>query len=151
MVLVIWPSITLKFQFVYSFNQCLRAIFSLNLGNFWFYIWVVVAWLLISEQRWLYVTSYLCPWIKNLSAKTAKYIPKCWENVYMVKTFLKILWWRFLVTHSERLFVSNATSLCKTKNILTLSMLVYFNTNSFLLRSFSLMHCLVCPVHYSRY
>ena len=52
----------------------------LNLKNVWFYIWVVVVWLLISWHKWLYVTSYPCPWIKNLSAKTTKYILKCWER-----------------------------------------------------------------------
>ena len=136
---------------------------SLNLENFWFYIWVVVVWLLISQHKWLYVTSYPCPWIKNLSAKTTKYILKCWERsvkrksnisfrviknssfdqrFLMVKTFLKILWWRFLVPHSEHLLVSSATLSCMTQNILTLSMLVYYNTNSFFL-SFSLMHLLL--------
>ena len=43
----------------------------------------------------------------------------------MVKTFLKILWLQFLVPHSEQLLVSSATLLCKTQNILTLSLLVY--------------------------
>ena len=42
---------------------------------------------------------------------------------YLVKTFLKILWWRFLVPCSEHLLVSGATLLFKTQNILTLSML----------------------------
>ena len=118
---------------------------------------------LISQHKWLYVTSYPCPWIKYLSAKTTKYILKCWERsvkrksnisfrviknssfdqrFLMVKTFLKILWWRFLVPHSEHLLVSSATLSCMTQNILTLSMLVYYNTNSFFL-SFSLMHLLL--------
>ena len=140
------------------FSRC-----SLNLENWWLYIWVLVAWLLISQHKWLYVTSYPCSWIKNLSAKTTKYILKCWERsvkrksnisfrviknssfdqrFLMVKTFLKILWWRFLVPHSEHLLVSSATLSCMTQNILTLSMLVYYNTNSFFLRSFSLMHWL---------
>ena len=111
----------------------------------------------------LYVTSYPCSWKKYLSAKTTKYILKCWERsvkrkpnisfrviknssfdqrFLMVKTFLKILWWRFLVPHSEHLLVSSATLSCMTQNILTLSMLVYYNTNSFFL-SFSLMHLLL--------
>ena len=63
----------------------------------------------------------------------------------MVKTFLKIIWWRFLVPRSEHLLVSSATLSSKTQNILTLSMLVYCNTKSFFLRSFSLMQwLLVC-------
>ena len=64
------------------------------------------------------------------------------QRFLMVKTFLKILWWRFLVPHSEHLLVSSATLSCMTQNILTLSMLVYYNTNSFFL-SFSLMHLLL--------
>ena len=61
------------------------------------------------------------------------------QRFLMVKTFLKILWWRFLVPHSEHLLVSSATLSCMTQNILTLPMLVYYNTNSFFLRHFSLM------------
>ena len=138
---------------------------SLNFENFWLYIWVVVLWLNFTTQMTLYVNSYPCPWIKYLSAKTTKYILKCWErsvkrksNIsfrvkkkifwstfsYMVKAFLKILWWPFLVPRSEHL-VSSATLSSKTQIILTLSMLVYYNTNSFFLRSFSRMHwLLVC-------
>ena len=103
-----------------------------------------------------------CPWIKNLSAKTIKSIPKHWErsvkrksnlnfirviknssfwstfSIYiMVQTFLKTLWWRFLASRWECLIVSSATLLHKTWNISTLSMLVY--TNNFFLRSVSLM------------
>ena len=36
MVLIISPSSTLKFLFVFGFNHCLWATFSLNLENFWF-------------------------------------------------------------------------------------------------------------------
>ena len=61
---------------------------------------------------------------------------------YLVKTFLKIPWWQFLVPCSGYLLVSGTTLSCKTQNTLILSMLVYYNKNSFLLRSFSLMHCL---------
>ena len=74
MVLIIWPSSTLKFVFVFYFNECLWAIFSsLSFENFWSYIWVVVVWLLIFNDTDEF-TSPLnpCPWIKNLSAK-------CWE------------------------------------------------------------------------
>ena len=55
----------------------------------------------------------------------------------MVKTFLKILWRRFFVPRSKRLLVSSATLSCKTRNILTLSMLVYYNINSFLSEKFN--------------
>ena len=114
-----------------------------------------------------YANSYTEPWIKYLSAKNTKYILKCWERTakrslisvsdeskklifwstfsYIVKTFLKILCWRFLVPCSEHFLVCSATLSSETQNILTLSMLVYYNTNSFFLRSFSLMHwLLVC-------
>ena len=104
----------------------------------------------------LYVTSYPCSWKKYLSAKTTKYILKCWERSVKrrsntsfrviknssfdqrflmvktsIKTFLKTLWWRFLVPRSEHLLVSSATLSCKTQDILTLSMLVHicYNTN----------------------
>ena len=87
-----------------------------------------------------------------MSAKTTKYILKCWErsakrksnlsfirvtkidlliNVFymsMVKTFLKIIWRRFLVSHSEHL-VSRSR---KTQNILTLPMLLYYNSILFI-------------------
>ena len=59
--------------------------------------------------------------------------------MYMVKIFLKIIWSRFLAPRSEHLLASSATLSCKTQNILTLSMLAYYNTNSFFLKSFSLM------------
>ena len=112
---------------------------------------------------------------KILSAKTIKYILKCWErsvkrksnisfrviknssfdqSFLMVKTFLKILWWQFLVPSSEHLLGSSATLLCMTQNILTLSMLVYYNTNSFFLRCFSLMFLtfvLLCNFITSKY
>ena len=134
----------------------------LLLYGLWFYD-------LISQHKWLYVTSsYPCPWIKYLSAKITKYILKCWErsvkrksNIsfrviknssfdqrFLVKTFLKILWWRFLVSHSEHLIVNSATLSFMTQNILTLPMLVYYNANSFFL-SFSLLctYCWSVPVH----
>ena len=85
MVLIIRPGSTLKFQFVFRFSQCLWAnFFLLSFEDFWIYIWVVVAWLLILRHRWFYLSHLLpdhpCPWIKKLSAKTTKYILKCWEK-----------------------------------------------------------------------
>ena len=58
----------------------------------------------------------------------------------MVKTFLKIISWQSVVPHAEHLLVSSATLLCRTQNILTLSMLLIF-------WEVWLMHCLVCSVH----
>ena len=60
MVLIVRPSSTLKFQFVFGFNECLWQIFSLiNFENFWFYIWIVVVylWHLILQYKWLQVNS----------------------------------------------------------------------------------------------
>ena len=42
---IMGPSITLKFQFIFCFNECLclRKIFSLqSFEHFWFYVWVVL-------------------------------------------------------------------------------------------------------------
>ena len=47
------------------------------------------------------------------------------------------------VPHSEHFLVSSATLPGMTQSILTLSILVYYNTNSFFLRSFWLMHLLL--------
>ena len=58
-VLIIWPISTLKFLFVFGFNEYLWAVFSLlSFKNFWFCICVVVVLLLILRHIWLYVTSY---------------------------------------------------------------------------------------------
>ena len=133
-------------------------------GKFLVLYWALVLWLNYTTQMTLchLLLVPICPWIKYLSAKTTKYILKCWErsvkSLYQfqnrviknssfdqrfmvktsIKTFLKILWWRFLVPRSEYLLVSNATLSCKTQNILTLSMLVSisYNTNSFVLKRF---------------
>ena len=58
----------------------------------------------------------------------------------IVKPFLNLLWQQ-VFPHSEHLLFSSATLLCKAQNILTLTMIVYYNTNFFFLRSFSLMRC----------
>ena len=109
---------------------------------------------------------------KNIECKTTTYIPKCWERsvekkyninfiiaikiyflinifsyilIYMVQTFLKILWRWILVPRSER-HVSSAL-LSKTWNISSLSIIVYYNTNSFFLRS--LLHfAMASPLHW---
>ena len=74
---------------------------SLNLENFWFYTCVVVLYDLISPHKWLYVTSYSCPWIKYLRATIKyiiKYILKCWERSVKRKSnisFRVIFWSKF--------------------------------------------------------
>ena len=50
---------------------------------------------------------------------------------YLVQTFLKILCWRFTVPRSERLLVRSPILSCKTWNISTLPVLLYYKTNSF--------------------
>ena len=135
---------------------------------FWFYIWVAVVWILILRHKWLRVTSYPVPMNMNkkLTANTSKYIPKFWErsvrrksdldfirdiwstfSIYMLQTFLKTLSWQFFVSRSERLFISSAILSCKICNLSTFLMLVCYNAKSFSLRSFSLMHTVVCSLH----
>ena len=48
----------------------------------------------------------------------------------MVQTFIKLLWWRFLFSRLERLLINSETLSCKTRNISTFSMLLYYNTNN---------------------
>ena len=137
MALITRQSSTFKLQFVFGFNECLWGIFSLlSLGNFWFYLRVAVLWLLILQGNCDSTSSPQCPWIKSLGATTTKYIPKCWERsnlksesekinllmkifyillyIPMVQTFLKLIWWQFLVPYSERRLISNTTLLGKT-------------------------------------
>ena len=138
-------------------------------GKFLVLYQAVVLWLNFTTQMTLchLLPMPICPWIKYLSAKTTKYILKCWERsvrvtkntsfdrrFLMVKTSIKtsisnylvmitsIIWWWFLVPRSEHLHVRSATVSCKTQNSLTLSMLVpiHYNINSFFLKRFSL-----CP------
>ena len=127
---------------------------SLNLENFWFYVWVVVLRLNFTTQTtlrqlllmpmnkildWKEHQIYskmlrkICIYVKRKSNISFRVIKKSSfdQRFLMVKTFLKILWWRFLVPHSEHLLVSSATLSCVMQNILTLSMLVYYNANSF--------------------
>ena len=122
------------FQFAFGFNECLWEIFSLDYyiwKNFWFHIWVGL-WL---YDFWFYDTNDFeslftpCRWIKNLSVpkkttrkrnlQKASLIAISWESykksifwltfsIYMVQTFLKIIWWQFFVPGSERL-ISSAT------------------------------------------
>ena len=133
--------------------------------NFWFYIWVVALWLNFTTQITLRllllvpmnkildckdhqiyskILRKICIYVKRKSNVSFRVIKNSSfdQRFLMVKTFLKIIWWQFLVPYSEYLLVSTATLLCMTQNILTLSVLVYYNTNSFF-RSFSLMYLLL--------
>ena len=81
MLFITWQS-TLKFLFLFDFSECL-SFSNFFLIKFWKFLilylgcgcMTVILWL-----RWLYITSYPCPWIKNVSAKTTQYVPKCWER-----------------------------------------------------------------------
>ena len=88
-MLIIRPSSTIFFFWF----QCLWAIFSLFINIFkypalyfacgcWYCLQICYTnrLLLILHRRWFRVTSYPCSWTKDLSAKTTKYIPKCWER-----------------------------------------------------------------------
>ena len=73
MVLIVRPSSTLKFQFIFGFNEYLWEIVSLlNFVNFWFIfgLWMHIYdfWLCDTNDFKLPLTP--CQWIKNLSAKT---------------------------------------------------------------------------------
>ena len=137
---------TLLLSMTKVFHWC-----SLNLENFWFYIWVIVLWLNFTTQMTLChlllmpvnkildckdhqiyskMLRKICIYVKRKSNISFRVIKNSSfdQRFLMVKTFLKILWWRFLVPHSEHLLVSSATLSCITQNILTLSMLVYYNT-----------------------
>ena len=60
----------LLFQFVFGFNQCLWAIFSiLSFKKIKFYIWVLVVWLLILRHKWLYVILIPMPINKKTERK----------------------------------------------------------------------------------
>ena len=92
MVLIMTASSSLNFQFVYCFNECLWAIFSLlNFENFWLYIWVVVVWLLIYDTNDFKSLFMPCRWVKNLSANTTNYILKCWERSAKRKSNLNFI------------------------------------------------------------
>ena len=113
-------SMSLSNLFLIKFSKFLVLYFGCGC-YFWFY------------NTYEFTLSFL--WIKNMSAKTTKYIRKCWErsvkslnpvrviknssfgqhflytDVYMVQNFLKFLWWRFLVPRSKLLLVGSAAFL----------------------------------------
>ena len=136
-MIIIRPSSTLKFGFVYGFNKSLGAVFSL-------YTWMWLFW------------SHLLPMTVNekLSAKAAKYISKCWKRAvkrkskfnfirviknssfdqHFIYIYITLTFQHFLLTNScspLRIFPCHHSSLfCKTWNISTLSMFVYYNTEA---------------------
>ena len=97
-----------KFSFFNRFSQAPKPLNSQNLLSvtkifFWFYIWVAVVWLFdftTQISKWLDVTSCPWPWIKNLSAKTTKYILKCWERSLKRKpnlSFIRVIKFYLLI------------------------------------------------------
>ena len=139
MVLIMRPGST--FQLVFGYNESLSNLFRtlLNLRK------SLVLYLGCGCMTFDFTTQLndfesLPTWL----AKTAKYIPKFWEIfvkrkynlnlishiknstfdhhfIYtcMVQTFLKIVWWWYLVPRSKRFLISSATLSCKTCNIST--------------------------------
>ena len=130
-------------------NECLSAIFSLEkTSGFIFGLWLYDFRVLILRHKWFWATSYPMPLNKKHECKDHQIYSKklrkiCKKEVsspfhqshiknssfdqiflYMVQTFLKLFWWRFLVLCSERLFISSATLSCMTCNTSTFSMLV---------------------------
>ena len=94
-VLIMRPSSTLKFQFVFGFNECLLEIFSLF--NFKTFGLIFGLWLYICDFRF-YDTNDLrshltpCRWIKNLSAKTTKYILRNVEkNLWKGRVIVRVI------------------------------------------------------------
>ena len=86
MVLIIKPGSTLKFQLVFVFNECLWATFPLlSFETFWIFMFGLWLYDFRFYDTNGFTSSHLlhyhsCPWTKSLSAKTTKYIPKCWEK-----------------------------------------------------------------------
>ena len=94
MLLIIWSNSTLKFLFLFGFNECLWAIFSLlSFENFWFYICVVVVPMTFNFMTQMTLRHLLhpYPWIKISSAKTTKSILKCWERSVKRMSNLKFI------------------------------------------------------------
>ena len=140
-VLIMRPSSFFKFQFVFGFNESLWEIFSLlDFENFWLYIWVEVVYMTFySTTQMISSHSYPMSMNKKLQCKDHQiHITKCWEKsvkeksnldfiriikissfdeyflyipMLWSKPFWKILWWCFLIPHSERLLISSATLL----------------------------------------
>ena len=113
------------FLYTIEFKKISGFISGLRLSDFWFY----------DINDFDQVTSYPILIKKNLSAKTSKYIPKCWKrsvkrksnlnfhqshikihlliNIFYIydPNLLKLFWWQFLVPGSGFL-ISSATLLC---------------------------------------
>ena len=166
---IIRPSSTLEFFF--GFNGCLSVIFSLDYQiweNIWFFIWVVVVGHLILQHKWLRVTSYPMWMNKKLECKDHQYIPKCWERsvernsnlsfITQIKIHLLTnIFYIYGPKLSKNSLLAISCSLLRTsphqQSNFIMQDMQYFNffnvsiTRSFFLRSFSLMHALVCSLH----
>ena len=132
MVFILIRNSTLKFQFVFGFNECLLTIFfllNLKISGFIFGLWL--HGFLILRHKWLQVTSLypIMPMNKKLECKEHQIYSKMLRKI--CKKEIKpqfhqsqkkfILWSTFSVsmvqTFLKLLLVSSATLLCKTWNI----------------------------------
>ena len=78
---------------IYFFFQRM-SLSNLFLIKFWKFLVIYLSWgcRLDLRHKWLQVTSYLMPMkIKNLSAKTTKYIPKRWKRSVKTKSNLNFI------------------------------------------------------------
>ena len=121
-VLVIWPSSTSYFLFVFGFNECLQVFFFLIKLRKCLVFYLDCGCLTLMT---LYHFLHPWPWIKNLCAKTTKSIPKCWKRSVKRKCNLN-----FVRVIKNSSFYDQHFSCSKPWNILwnvlTLSMLVYY-------------------------
>ena len=92
-------------------------------------------------------------WERSVKSKSNFNLTRVMNNssfdqhfLYLVRTFLKFLWWWFLFPRSERFLISSATLSCKVCNISTSLMLVHYYTKALFLRGFLIMHALVCSL-----
>ena len=147
MVLVIWPIRTFEIPICFWF--CLMSLSNLFLkfGKF------LVLYLGCGCMTFNFTTQITLhhllpiPMNKNLSGKTARFVKRKsnlnfirvirnlsfdqrFLYVYMIKTFLKIICFRFLAPCSEHLLVSSVTLPWFCLCILTLSMLINYKENS---------------------
>ena len=82
MVLIMRPSSTLKFQFVFGFNECLWEIFSLlNFEKFpVLYLGCGCIFMTFDFTTQIKLPLTPCQWIKYLSAKTVVCLAALWDN-----------------------------------------------------------------------
>ena len=89
--------------------------------NSWLIIHVLLLHFNFTTSVTLRHLLHPCPWIKNLSAKTFKSIPKYWERSAKMKSSLNFV--RVIFCWSA---FSMVQTLSNSWNISTLSMLVYY-------------------------